>query len=51
MHKCNMGGLAKVEIIQFCNHVLVKRAGFEEVGQFFVECCLWALGGQTSFLG
>lgn len=51
MHKCNMGGLAKVEIIQFCNHVLVKRAGFEEVGQFFVECCPWAFGNQTGFLG
>ena len=51
MHKGNMSGLAEVEIIQFCNDVFVKRAGFEEVGQFFVECCLWALGGQTSFLG
>lgn len=51
MHKCKMSSLAKVEIIQFCNDVLVERTGLEEVGQFFVECCFWALGDQAGFLG
>ena len=37
VHKCNMGSLAKVEIIQFCNYIFMQRAGFKEVDQFLIE--------------